>query len=243
MKPFVNSRAGLAVLLIAALFQSTVAFTWEDAKLEEESQRVSKAVQVLDEIMRADDRAIPEGLLERAYGIAVIPHVVKGAFIGGGRFGKGLVSMRDGDDWGPPAFIEIAGGSVGFQIGVAATDLVMVFVEQGGTEALINDKLKLGADASVAAGPVGRHAEIGTNVTLDAAIYSYSRSKGVFAGVSLDGSVISTDDSSNLRVYGVDATTRNILFGEGVSSPKVVKPFLEALETYAPELETAATDR
>jgi lipid-binding SYLF domain-containing protein len=203
---------------------------------------VSKAAQVLDEIMRADDRAIPQGLLDRAYGIAVIPHVVKGAFIGGGRFGKGLVSTRDGNDWGAPAFIEIAGGSIGFQIGVEATDLVMVFVEEGGTQALIDDKLKLGADASVAAGPIGRHAEIGTNITLDAAIYSYSRSKGVFAGVSLDGSVISADDSSNDRVYGPESTTESILFGD-VSTPDVTKPFLEALETYAPKLETPATDR
>ncbi|HEY7533670.1 MAG TPA: lipid-binding SYLF domain-containing protein [Nitrospiraceae bacterium] len=241
MKPY--SEVVLAVLLSTALFQSTLAFTGEDTKPEEESQRVSKAAQVLDEIMRADDHAIPEGLLERAYGIAVIPHVVKGAFIGGGRFGKGLISTRDGDDWGPPAFIEIAGGSIGFQIGVEATDLIMVFVEQGGTEALIDDKLKLGADASVAAGPVGRHAEIGTNFTLDAAIYSYSRSKGVFAGVSLDGSVISADDSSNHRVYGAGATTRNILLGNGVSTPEVVQPFFQALEVYAPTLETAATDR
>jgi len=216
----------------------------DDKRLAEEAQRTKKAAQVLEEIMRADDRAIPEGLLKRAYAIAVIPHVVKGAFLAGGRFGKGLISSRDEhNEWGPPAFIEIAGGSFGLQVGVVATDLVMVFIEEDGMRALIDDKLKLGADVSVAAGPLGRHAEVGTNVTLDSAIYSYSRSKGVFAGVSLDGSVISMDDSSNHRVYPPHTTGDDILFEQTIPTPEVTKPFVRALQTHVPPLEETPKDR
>ena len=161
------------------------------------------AANVLKEIMEAPDQSIPEALLKKAYGIAVIPHVVKGAFGIGGRYGKGLVAQRNADGgWGTPLFIEIGGGSFGLQIGVEATDVIMVFTNSEGFKPLLKGKLKIGADASATAGPVGRKAEVGTDILLKSAIYSYSRAKGLFAGIALDGAVIQLDDSANKSAYG-----------------------------------------
>jgi lipid-binding SYLF domain-containing protein len=169
----------------------------------EERERARKAAEGLDSIMASPDSEIPADLLSKAHAIAVIPNVVKGAFIAGGRFGKGVVSARGHNGrWGPPVFIDIGGGSIGFQIGVEATDLILVFTEPDGIRALLEDNLKLSAEAGAVAGPVGRHVGAGTNLTFDAPIYTYSRNKGVFAGVSLEGSVVGVDDSSNEEVYG-----------------------------------------
>src|SRR3954469_22727755 len=165
------------------------------AKPTDEAMRAESAAAVLHEIMDAPDQGIPDGLLKKAYGIAVIPHVVKGAMGIGGRYGKGLVAERNADGgWGTPLFIEIGGGSFGLQLGVEATDVVMVFTNRDGIRPLLKGKLTIGADASATAGPVGRNAEAGTDVLLNSAIYSYSRSKGLFAGIALDGAVIQLDD-------------------------------------------------
>src|SRR4030095_10188207 len=146
---------------------------------------------------------VPEHLMSGTHGIAVIPHVVKGAFGIGGQWGKGLMSQRREDGgWSPPAYIEIGGGSFGLQIGVQASDIVLVFTDEDGLKGILKGKLKLGADASATAGPVGRKAEVGTDVLLRSAVFAYSRSKGLFAGISLDGSVISLDDSANRKIYG-----------------------------------------
>jgi lipid-binding SYLF domain-containing protein len=174
--------------------------------------------------------------MERATAVAVIPHVVKGAFGIGGQYGKGLVSHRVANGrWSTPAFVDIGGGSIGFQIGVQATDLVLVFTNDEGFRGLLDGKVKLGADASVAAGPLGRKAEVATDVLLKSAVFAYSRSKGLFAGVSLDGSALTINDSANSNVYGNDISAQDILLNGKVPSNATVAPFIRVLEKYAPK--------
>src|SRR5882672_2801204 len=202
---------------------------------EAERDRANKAASVLTEIMQAPDKGIPDELMQNAKAVAVIPHVVKGAFGLGGRYGKGLVSHRlPNGRWSPPAFMEIGGGSFGLQLGVEATDLVLVFTNDEGFKGLLKGKVKLGADANVAAGPVGRTAEVGTDVLLKSAVFAYSRSKGLFAGVSLDGTVVTIGDDDDKNVYGKEVSAEDILLHGRVSVNNVVAPFVSALEKYSP---------
>jgi len=198
----------------------------------EERERVQDAAQVLRELARADDaEAIPEELFERAQAIAVVPGVVRGAFVLGGRWGKGVVVSRNAaGEWGPASFLELSGASVGFQIGGDRTDLVMVFVNEDGLDALLESRVELGADASVAAGPVGRSGEIGTDASLDAEIFAYSRSKGAFAGAALDGTVISIDDSANEDAFGRRIDGDDALSGS-VPAPAVFEPFITVVRS------------
>jgi lipid-binding SYLF domain-containing protein len=214
-------------------------------KSSDETERAENAAVVLREIMEAPDQGIPDALMDKAYGIAVIPHVVKGAFGIGGRYGKGLVAQRNANGgWGTPLFIEIGGGSFGFQLGVEATDVIMVFTNRDGIKSLLKGKLKIGADASATAGPVGRKAEVGTDILLKSAIYSYSRSKGLFAGIALDGAVIQLDDDANRSVYGKKSVAAD-LAGRRVTGPAlaVVQPFLRALQKYAGETPNVTQNR
>jgi lipid-binding SYLF domain-containing protein len=204
-------------------------------KQSEEAERVQEAATVLSEIMTIPESSIPEELMARAHGIAVIPHVVKGAFGIGGQWGKGLMSQRHEDGtWSQPAYIEIGGGSFGLQIGVQASDIVLVFTDEDGLKGLLKGKVKLGADASATVGPVGRKAEIGTDVLLRSAVFAYSRSKGLFAGVSLDGSVVGIDDSANAKVYGKDVTGEQILLGKAVRTNAAVEPLMTTLQKVSP---------
>ncbi|MBI4455008.1 MAG: lipid-binding SYLF domain-containing protein [Acidobacteria bacterium] len=204
------------------------------ANTKDEAERASNAANVLTDILNAPDNGIPKELLDRAHAVAVIPHVIKGAFGVGGRFGKGLIAKRLSDlEWATPAFINIGGASMGFQIGVTATDLVLVFTDEISLKQLFGDRLKLGADASVTAGPIGRSAEAGVSGSLKSAIYAYSRSKGLFAGIALDGAVLTIDDDANHAVYGKGVTGKDILDNRVHISP-VVKPFVAALNRYAP---------
>jgi lipid-binding SYLF domain-containing protein len=236
LKSFV--RAGLWSLIVVFAFTNLVnaqASKQSNEKQSNEAERATEAVSVLNEIMAVPENSIPEELMARAHGIAVIPHVVKGAFGLGGQWGKGLMSQRHEDGvWSPPAYVEIGGGSVGLQIGVQATDIVLIFTDEDGLKGLLKGKLKLGADASAAAGPVGRKAEVGTDVLLKSAVLAYSRSKGLFAGVSLDGSVISIDDSANRKVYGKEVTGEQIVLGKEVRSNPSVAPFVAALQKVSP---------
>jgi len=201
----------------------------------DESERAMNATEVLSEVMGIPEKGIPDELMEHAVAVAVIPHVVKGAFGIGGRYGKGLVSHRGTDGrWSAPSFINIGGGSFGLQLGVEAADLVLVFTSNDGFKGLLEGKVKLGADASVAAGPVGRRAEVGTDVLLKSAVYSYSRSKGLFAGVALDGAAVTIDDSANHKVYGKGVSGQDILIRNNVKMNPVVAPFVQALEKYSP---------
>jgi len=205
------------------------------ARQSSESERAIEATKVLNEIMGTTETSIPEELMKRARGIAVIPHVVKAAFGIGGQGGKGVMSQRHDDGtWSAPAFVEIGGGSVGLQIGVQATDIVLVFTDDSGVRGLLKSKVKLGADASVAAGPVGRKAEVGTDVILRSGVLAYSRSKGLFAGISLDGSVVNIDDSANRKGYGRDITAEQILFGNTTASDPALQGFVKALQGYSP---------
>jgi lipid-binding SYLF domain-containing protein len=209
--------------------------TADDKNIRNEKDRAAEATQVLTEIMKIPENSIPEELMARAHGIAVIPHVVKGAFGLGGQWGKGLMSQRREDgSWSTPAFVEIGGGSFGLQIGVQASDVVLVFTDETGIKGLLKSKLKLGADASATAGPVGRKAEVGTDAALRSGVFAYSRSKGLFAGISLDGSVVSIDDSANRRVYGKEATGEQILLDNRVKPNTTVEPFLQTLQMVSP---------
>src|SRR5215468_7509367 len=200
-----------------------------------EAERSADAVNVLTEIMNIPENSIPEALMARAHGIAVIPHVVKGAFGVGGQWGKGLMSQRREDgSWSAPAYVEIGGGSFGLQIGVQASDIVLVFTDEDGIRGILKGKVKLGADASATAGPVGRKAEVGTDVLLRSAVFAYSRSKGLFAGISLDGSVIGMDDNANRKIYGNNATGEDILLGKAVRTNKVAQPLVATLQMVSP---------
>src|SRR5438552_3340908 len=193
-------------------------------KATSEADRASEAAKVLTEVMNIPETAIPEQLMARAHGIAVIPHEVKGAFGIGGQWGKGLISQRREDgSWSTPAFIEIGGGSFGLQIGVQATDLILVFTDESGIKGMLKGKVKLGVDASATAGPVGRKAEVATDVLLRSGAFAYSRSRGLFAGVSLDGSVVGMDDSANRKIYGNEVTGEQILLGKSVRSKHTVE--------------------
>jgi lipid-binding SYLF domain-containing protein len=226
-------RPGLLSLFIIFAFSGRI--TAQSPKPSAEVERAADAANVLREIMNIPDNAIPEELMARAHGIAVIPHVVKGAFGLGGQWGKGLMSQRHEDGrWSPPSYVEISGGSFGLQIGVQANDVVLVFTDESGLKGLLRGKVKLGADASATVGPVGRKAELGTDILLRSGIFAYSRSKGLFAGISLDGSVISIDDDSNRKVYGKDVTEDQILLGDRVELNPTVAPFVNTLREVSP---------
>jgi lipid-binding SYLF domain-containing protein len=204
------------------------------SNLKDYAERSQKASNVIQEVMGIPEDGIPEDLMSHATAVAVIPNMVKAAFGIGGSYGKGLVSQRlPNGRWSPPAFIEIGGGSFGLQLGGSATDLILVFTSRDGLDGLLKGKVKLGADAAVAAGPVGRKAEVGTDVLLKSPIVSYSRSKGLFAGISLDGSVVAIDDSANTKVYGKTVDARTILDGK-VQMNAVVRPFVDALGKNTP---------
>jgi len=208
----------------------------ESKDVGKDAERALSAANVLLEITKTPESGIPQDLLNHADAIAVIPNVVKAALGVGGRHGKGIVARRlPNSGWGAPAFIEVSGGSFGLQIGVSVTDVIFVFTNDDGLKGLLDDKVELGGDAGVAAGPVGRSAEAGTNVTFDSPIYSYSRSKGLFAGLALKGTVMTVDGSANRRLYGDKATGRDILFGSSLQAATETKPFVDALNRVAPK--------
>lgn len=227
-------RTALWCLVVVLAFTIPVSARQSDEH-STEAERATNAANVLTEVMHIPENSIPEKLMARAHGIAVIPHVVKGAFGIGGQWGKGLISQRHEDgSWSAPAYIEIGGGSFGPQIGVEASDIVLVFTDEDGIKGILKGKVKLGADASATAGPVGRNAEVGTDVLLRSAVFAYSRSKGLFAGISLDGSVIGMDDSANQKTYGTNVTAKDILLDNAVQANNAVQPFIEELQRVSP---------
>ena len=183
-----------------------------EEKVKEAAAQSVKAGKVLDAIMNTPDKAIPRELLEHAQAVAVFPQVIKAAFFIGGEGGRGVVSRRMRDGWGDPVFFRAGGGSVGPQVGASATDIVLLFMNDQAIAGLMKDKFELGAEAAVASGPVGREASAGTDALMSAEILSYSRSRGLFAGVNLKGVVIRPEDDLNLAVYN---RTAHELFGDG----------------------------
>jgi SH3 domain-containing YSC84-like protein 1 len=198
--------------------------------------RVEKAASVLQSLTEAEDKRIPNEMLERAEAVMVIPDMVKGALGIGGRYGKGVVSRRlPGGRWSAPAFVQIGGGSWGAQIGVTSTDLVLIFTDAKALDQLESGKdLKLGVDAGVVAGPIGRSAEAGVNAKLETAVYAYSRSKGLFAGAALDGAVLDLDDSMNKKVYGQNVSVADVLNGK-MTGNMTGRRFMDSLERVIPK--------
>jgi lipid-binding SYLF domain-containing protein len=213
------------MMLGALLSMATFSFAETDATAD----RLSMAGTALQEIMAAPDKGIPEEVLDHAKCIAVVPHMVKGGFIFGAEGGRGVATCRTADGWSAPAFFAITGGSWGLQIGVEGVDLVMIVQSDKGMQRLLASKFQIGADASAAAGPVGRHASADTDWKMNAEILTYSRAKGVFAGLDLSGSAVRRDDDSMKTVYGPDASTRDVLSG-AVASPAAAQPFLDAVK-------------
>jgi lipid-binding SYLF domain-containing protein len=200
----------------------------------DEDERAGNAVKVLDEVMRMPEQAIPSRMLASAHAIAVIPSVVKAGLVVGGRHGKGLISVRSEDGtWSHPSYIRLTGGSIGFQAGVQSTDVVLVFRTARGVDSIVHGKFTLGADAAVAAGPVGRTAEASTDGQLKAEIYSYSRSRGLFAGVALDGAVLAIDHDANEAVYGPNTTPRAAFEGRVAQVSDPIVDFRDRLEEYS----------
>ena len=218
-------------LLVTTLVLLTV-LTAVASDRKNDVNRTRKAAEVFREIMNTPDQGIPQDLLESAKCIAIIPGEVKFAFIFGGNYGRGLATCRTEHGWSAPMFVAIDGGSVGYQIGGSSTDLVMLFMNDHALQSLLSDKFKLGADASVAAGPVGRTAAADTDVKLRAEILSYSRSKGIFAGVSLDGAVVQADKSGDQAMYGNDVNRHEILDGK-IAVPASARSLLHELREYA----------
>jgi lipid-binding SYLF domain-containing protein len=201
---------------------------------EDDIKRTQKATEVFREIMNTPDQGIPQDLLRSAKCIAIIPGEVKFAFIFGGNYGRGLATCHTKLGWSAPMFVAVDGGSVGYQIGGSSTDLIMLFMNDHALQSLMGDKFKLGADASVAAGPVGRSATAGTDLKLTAEILSYSRTKGIFAGVALDGAVVQADKSGDRSMYGHDVDRHEILSGR-IPVPASARPLLREIGGYVRE--------
>jgi lipid-binding SYLF domain-containing protein len=221
-------------ILIATTLVLLVTLTAVASDRDEDVNRTQKATQVFQEIMNAPDKGIPLDVLESAKCIAIIPGDVKFAFIFGGSYGRGLATCRTGNGWSAPVFLAMDSGSVGFQIGGSSTDIVMLFMNDRAMQSLLSDKFKLGADASVAAGPVGRNASAGTDLKLNAEILSYSRAKGVFAGVSLGGAVVQADKSGDDAMYGNNVNRHEILDGK-VAVPASARALLHEIGGYVEE--------
>ena len=228
MKPF------LLFLLLSFLVLPS-AFALSPKERTDEVARIKRATEVFSEIMRAPDKGIPEDLLDKAECVVIVPGLTKAALGLGGRYGKGLVMCRKSDrSWSAPLFIRIEGGSAGFQIGVQKTDVVMLVMNRRGMDKLLGDKFTLGADASVAAGPVGRNATAQTNVRLDAEILGYSRSKGLFAGISLEGATLRQDKDDNKDFYGKEIDPRALLMEGSEPLPAEARSLAAALSRKSP---------
>jgi|SRR5579863_447662 len=220
-------------LASVVVFLASMTFA-QDKKEGKTVDRIQAAADVLNEIQSAPDQGIPEDVLGSAECVAVVPTMLNGGFIVGARYGRGVASCRTPKGWSAPAFFAVEGGSFGFQIGAQAVDLVMLVMNDDGMRHLLSSEFKVGADASVAAGPVGRHAAADTDWKLRAQILSYSRTRGVFAGVALDGAVVKQDKDSTREFYGHMVTTRASL-GGAVEAPQTAYPFLSTLAKWAKE--------
>jgi lipid-binding SYLF domain-containing protein len=218
----------LGILFLAVLLPALSAHADERV---EAITRAQTATRVLGEIMQAPDKAIPRDLLRDAYAIAVIPDVLKVGLVFGGRHGDGLIAVKSPDGtWSNPVFLSLTGGSVGFQAGVSSTDVVLVFRTRRGVDSIVNGKFTIGAEAHAAAGPVGRTLNASTDAAMQAEIYSYSRSRGLFAGVSLDGAALRIDDEADAAIYGPGITPRRIFEGGVSDVPAPVVHFRDELE-------------
>ena len=225
----------LVVLMTLALTLSIVGIAQKKSKskVSKEVSRSQKAATSFKRIMNAPDKAVPQTVLDKAECVAVFPRVLKAAFIFGGRGGKGLVSCRTENGWSAPLYLTMAGGSFGWQIGAQSTDFVLLFMNRQGMDSLLDKKLTLGGDISVAAGPVGRQAGASTDIGLEAQILSYSRTRGIFAGVALKGVVISMDKSAMNKLYGKETKHEETLNEMATFAPLKIRVFPETIGRYS----------
>ncbi len=216
-------------------------FTLSASAATKEEQRVSDATDVLDALLRIPEKSIPPSLLARAYAVAVIPNVIKAGFVFGARRGKGVIVVRQDDEtWSNPAFVTLTGGSVGWQAGVESSDIILVFKTRKGVTNIADGKLTLGAEASVSAGPVGRNAAIATDIQFKAEVMSYSRSRGLFAGVALDGSGVTMDRKANTAFYGSSNMSPDEIFRSSPNiAPDIANSFVQLLTAQTRRLPTA----
>jgi lipid-binding SYLF domain-containing protein len=219
-------------LLLAGTFALTAGNLLAESGRQESIERLRLASDTLTAMIHTPDKGIPEEVLTKAKCIVVVPHLVKGGFVIGGEHGRGVATCRTRQGWTAPAFVSIGGGSWGLQIGVEGVDLVMLVMNDNGLEHMLSSKFKVGADASASAGPVGRHASAGTDWKMDSELLTYSRSKGVFAGISLDGAVVEQDKDSTRAIYGADTSFRSILDGK-VHAPHSTLAFIRAITAAA----------
>jgi lipid-binding SYLF domain-containing protein len=223
--------------MLMSLIGMVGTYAWGTAR-GDSVERLQSSVEVLQAIMGAPDKGIPEEVLNDAKCILVVPHLIKAGFIFGGKHGRGVASCRTADGWSAPAFVSVGGGSWGLQIGVEGIDLVMLVMNDQGFQHLLSSKFALSGEGSVAAGPVGRHASAGTDWKLNTEMLTYSRSKGVFAGLTLEGAVIEQDDDSTRAIYGKHMTFRNILSGNA-STPKSADAFMKAVSAAGHQAQVA----
>ena len=226
-------RKFLAALFVVGLGMAGTATTSSAASSKTDlDNRLAAATRVINEVMAVPDKAIPNQIAEQATCIGVVPGLKKAAFVVGGQYGQGVVTCRTGHGWSAPVFFRIAGGSFGFQIGGQSTDLVLIAVNDKGFQDLLKNKVKLGGDAAASAGPVGRNAQAGTDWKLNAELLTYSRSKGLFAGIDLTGDDVSQNVDDTTTFYnGSSATYESILKG-GVAVPEQAKPFVRTVAKY-----------
>jgi lipid-binding SYLF domain-containing protein len=203
-------------------------YAWAGSAREDTVDRLQKSVDVLHAIMSTPDKGIPEEVLSNAKCILVVPDLIKGGFIFGGKHGRGVATCRTSNGWSAPAFVSVGGGSWGLQIGVEGVDLVMLVMNDQGFQHLLSSKFQLSGEGSAAAGPVGRHASAGTDWKMNTQMLTYSRSKGLFAGITLEGAVVQQDDDSTKAIYGKNVKFRNILSGK-VSTPQSADAFMRAV--------------
>lgn len=220
-------------LLLAVTLAGTAAFAADEK--QKVNERLDDAAALFSEIMAAPDKSIPQDLLDKSHCIVLVPGLKKGAFVIGGKYGKGFAVCREasGQGWGPPAAIRIEGGSFGFQIGASSSDVVLLIMNERGMKRLTTSKFTIGADATAAIGPVGRNATAQTDALMTAEILSWSRSRGAFAGVSLDGATLRNDIDDNQAMYGQRWTSKEIL-GSGAKPPAAAGKLLSALSKYSP---------
>ncbi len=223
-----NMKRALASICLSILLTSTA---FAASSREDLQGRIDSAKNVLNQIMGAQDKTIPSNILKSATCIAVVPGMVKGAFLVGAQYGQGVVTCRTGHGWSAPVFIRMAGGSFGFQIGGQATDLVLVAVNDRGMQDLLKSKFKIGGDASAAAGPVGRSGQASTDWKMNAELLSYSRAKGIFAGIDLDGTSVSQNKEDTELYYGAPHDFESILRGD-VAVPPGAVPFVRDVARY-----------
>jgi lipid-binding SYLF domain-containing protein len=215
-------------LLLMSTLGMIGTYAWAGSARQDSVDRLQSSVDVIHAIMATPDKGIPQEVLNDAKCVVVVPNLIKGGFVFGGKHGRGVASCRTAEGWSAPAFVSVGGGSAGLQIGLEGVDLVMLVMNDNGLQQLLSSKFELTGEGSVAAGPVGRHASAGTDWKMTTEVLTYSRSKGVFAGLTLEGAVVEQDNDSTWAIYGKHMEFRNILSGK-VATPKSAEPFMKAV--------------